>query len=171
MLQTCKQIRHEALPVYYGNNKFELYTSLNGKELKTCINRLYSIVQICGPKPFANFQIRIKGSVWNNLSEGGLLQLLELMRATGFDPVSQRYQPPSQAIGFRPTVHSSVFRMAGSNYGNAQFVLEKALSLGRRARAEGWTQERLAKRFGGLAKDQYKKKGREAKIFVEMKAL
>ena len=93
------------------------------------------------------------------------------MRATGFEPASEEYHPVSNTSGRRTTSCSSVFVMSNHSHGNAQFVLEKALSLGRRAWAESWTSEKLKKRFGEFVTNQRKKRGKVTRIMVEGKAL
>lgn len=55
--------------------------------------------------------------------------------------------------------------------GTAQFVLEKALCLGRRARKEGWDANRLAKVFAKFAREQKKLSGRGKNMMVEGKLL
>ena len=61
--------------------------------------------------------------------------------------------------------------MPRSSMGSAQFVLEKALSLARRARAKEWTAQRLALRFQEYVAEQSKKRGKNTTIFVESKQL
>jgi hypothetical protein len=55
--------------------------------------------------------------------------------------------------------------------GSAQFVLEKALSLARRARAANWTAERLALRFQEYVTEQSKKRRKNTTTVVEGKEL
>ena len=136
LFRTSKQIRQEGLPIYYGNGWFELVDTLDGVGFEAFTKRLYGIVDTCGPKPFKDFKLRLKGYdtfIWRTLES--VLQLLELMRATGFEPACEDYvQGRKNAQGRRKAVESSLFRVGRS--GNVQFVLEKSLSLARRARVE-----------------------------------
>lgn len=167
--QTCKQFRHEALPVHYRRNNFMLRVSLDSGAMNSVVKRIETIVSMCGHKPFGYLHIGVHGSIWHKLEE--FLPLLETMRATGFEPASQEYRLAEKTDRIRYVSESSVFLMERCNFGNAQFVLEKALSLGRRARSEEWTAERLARRFKELAKSQRSKRGTDTKVLVELKPL
>ena len=74
LLRTCKQFRHEALPVLCGNQVFNLNTSLDGRYFKWLTGRLYGIVDICGRRPFKSTRIELKGAIWTKLHE--MIQML-----------------------------------------------------------------------------------------------
>ncbi|KAK5125767.1 hypothetical protein LTR85_012043 [Meristemomyces frigidus] len=83
------------------------------------------------------------------------------MRATGFEPATREYQPREREsytdhAGKQKTRlalgENSIFSLSNSDHGAVEQVLERAVSLGRRARDEEWTQERLIEEFNGFVK-------------------
>ena len=82
------------------------------------------------------------------------------MRATGFDPAVNEYQPGRTATGMSwrgievsrlQCGKESVFRISQSHT-QVEQVLEKAVALGRKARDEGWTEDQLATEYAGFVK-------------------
>lgn len=168
----CKQIEDEAACIYYGSVNVSFTASLLEEKWAMFLQNLRAIVHTCGQHPFKGFHIVIMGQVWERLDN--LLPLLEFMRSSGFEPACATYQERRDRPGsYGNRIHSpsSVFSTTTYASGNAQFVLEKALSLARRARVEEWSAERLAKSFAIFVKVQKKEKGKKARIFVDLKAL
>ena len=100
-----------------------------------------------------------------------MLPLLELIRCTGWEPLTKKYEEPRFNGRNREKTSSSVFTIWRYDTGNAEFVLGKALSLARWARSRKWSAEELAKRFTGFTKTQRRKKSRVDQILIERKAL
>ncbi|KAK3715853.1 hypothetical protein LTR37_006836 [Vermiconidia calcicola] len=169
LLMTCKQIRCEGSSVYFGRQCCFITINLDKDRLEKHIEKLSAIVLLCGPKPFKRLTIHVKGSVWERLDM--MLGLLEFMRRTGFEPATGEYQLPRTSKDLCNVSNTSVFRMKKIAFGKVQFILEKALALGRRARDEQWTEERLATHFGAPVRTQRKKKGTETRILVDGKLL
>jgi hypothetical protein len=170
LLCTCKQIRQEGLSAYYANNDIRGLIDLETKMMVEVVRELDAIVSTCGPKPFFNFQISFYHTVWPYLDK--MLPLLELLRRTGFEPATKPYRLPEKSAwdGVKDERDTSVFSLQSK--GRLQFVLEKALCWARRARAEGWSRERLAKAYTKFVAEQSSRKGhKKGKIFVEGKAL
>jgi hypothetical protein len=95
------------------------------------------------------------------------------MRKTGFEFAAVEYHPETRRSldNRRSESPTSIFQMPKMTMGNAQSVLEKALSLARRARVEGWCAEYLTLRFEEFVTLQGGKKGRGRKILVEYEVL
>jgi hypothetical protein len=171
LIRTSKQIRHEALPMFYAVNEFTLLASEN--LLARMANRLREvIVPSCGPKPFSNFHIDVRGPPMAFLP--CMLPLLEIMRSTGLELASEEYQLdmkdiPRKVYERRP-LDSSVFRM-GEYDMVGQYLYEKAMSLARRAHEERWTAERLELRFKHFTKQLQLRRGQVTTIYVEGKLL
>ena len=134
------------------------------------MTRLAHAVPICGPKVFQSLVIEVHTPIWSVLFN--MLPLLELMRATGFEFATTEYQPNPEKHekGQRLKSSSSVFEV-GRHCGNLQFVLEKALSLARRAREEHWSAEKLETVFTEYVALRRKDRGKKERIVVEGKVL
>ncbi|KAK3705453.1 hypothetical protein LTR37_013270 [Vermiconidia calcicola] len=169
LLMTCKQIRREGSSVYFGRHCCYIAISPDKDVLKKYIEKLSAIFLLCGPKPFKSLTICVIGGVWDKLDV--MLGLLDFMRRTGFKPATKEYQLPRTSKDLRTVSDTSVFQIQNRTWGKAQFILEKALALGRRARDEEWTEERLATHFGVLVRTQRKKKGTDTRILVDGKLL
>lgn len=157
------------MPVYFralGN--FTLFTYLDRVSFDKVAKRLAGIVLICGPKVFETFTLDLFGAVWPNLES--LLPMLELMRVTGFEPAAVEYKPKALIRSSRALATSSVF-LVYKGSGNLEFVLEKALSLARLARAQGWSAEKLAKLFTQYVQERRNDRGKKLRIVMEGKLL
>lgn len=174
LLLTCKQIRSEATSIFYGTRRWKMSLRLGADTMIHFVSRMRDLVAMHGSNPFMGIHINVTHHVWPHLQN--MLPLLELMRETGFDPARERYVPqPTDWIyeGKRCESRSSVFNMCNSMYsfyekGNVQLVLESALVMARRARAEGWSAEELAKYFARFVSEQFKRRGKSGKMLADL---
>ena len=74
LLHASRQIRREAAPIHYSQNSFIMELSVSPDEMAWTVQKLRSIVDICGPEPFRHFQLRIRGPIREKFY--GLLPLL-----------------------------------------------------------------------------------------------
>lgn len=163
LLFSSKEIRMEALRMYYESNKFNIIVAKG--ELKPAMRRLVNLVQEFGKGLVIDMEIRFrKANFWDDLSD--LLPLLEVMRDPGFEPARTQYDFDAKN-GVKHQINSSIFRMPRINMLNGLFVAEKALSMGRRAYAEDWTAEKLERCFGEFSEKQKKVKGKKKVIKVD----
>ena len=172
LLRTCKQIRSEATSILLADRDWNLHVSLKSNDIKSFVRKTHGLVAMQGPKPFKSFHFFVFSYVWPHLQN--LLPLLQLMRGTGFEPANEDYVPqPVSDYGKRFETNSSIFQMFYSSYtdsekGNVQLVLESALIMARKARAEGWSADKLATSFEGFVKEQVKSKGKRGKMLNQM---
>lgn len=112
----------------------------------------------CGRQPFKKFIVCMGGAIWPNLPN--LLRLLETMRETGFEPARVEYKPEERKLtsSYNGKIKTSqfvssdsIFWMGNMEHGGVQEVLENALRLGRRAREEAWSKEKLEEELRGFA--------------------
>ncbi|KAK5137460.1 hypothetical protein LTR08_008438 [Meristemomyces frigidus] len=167
LLSAAPWIRKEAAPIYYGNMTVYVRCRLDPPTLGVAIRPITGIVGDCGTQPFKKgFLILIGGAVWQNLAN--ILPLLEIMRATGFEPASKEYRPRAREAYMQyngteksrvPLGTDSMFLISNSSHGQVEQVLEKAVTLGRKARDEKWTQDQLATEFATFVK----RKGKDSK--------
>ncbi|TKA81398.1 hypothetical protein B0A55_02069 [Friedmanniomyces simplex] len=155
ILCVSKQIRHETSPIFYKHNEFQPKTRLEanctgkltygeaGGRFKAAIRKLASIVEICGPQPFGKFRIVFIGKTQSYIVH--MLPLLELMRC-GFEPADEPQEPVS--VAKRKYVSIFETRMLADAADLDAF--ERAVKLGRRARVEEWTGEKLKERFKAM---------------------
>ena len=177
LLRTCKLMRREALGVFYGINvTVSIDLDQISKELSRCMRQLRGIIANCGLKPFKSFKIMlVHRNFWVHLKD--FLPLLELIRATGFEPATNNYDYTdaeyTDLLHRWSTSRTSIFQMPADSMGNAQWVLEMALRLARRARAEGWDEARLALRFNKFVAEQIRQsqRGKYRTIIVEGEVL
>ncbi|KAI6912542.1 hypothetical protein KC318_g8222 [Hortaea werneckii] len=174
LLKTCRWIRSETRPIFWGNMPTVFADiRLCSPRFKSTVETLTSIVKTCGKSPFKKISFYVTGSTRPHLIN--LLPLLEMMRATGFDPTNGKYQPDSKHIititgksVIRKYIsRSSIFNMRDGNHGPLQEDLETAFALPRRAREEGWTAERFETEFKAFVKRKgTKPRPKKAKTMV-----
>lgn len=166
LLRTCHLIRDEAKSLFWGNiPTVSVLCRLKGPKFQCVVETLAFVVKTCGKTPFKKISFKVRGPTRPYLIN--LLPLLEMMRATGFDPTDYSYEPrPKQIIveydedknrklvKFQPTSETSIFHMGSWTHGALQEDLETAFALPRRAREEGWTAERLGTEFKAFVKRQ-----------------
>ncbi|KAI7331231.1 hypothetical protein KC367_g8743 [Hortaea werneckii] len=159
LIKTCRWIRSEMRPIFWGNMPgINLMFSLSSPRFKYTIETLTSIVNTCGKSPFKKISFYVTGSTRPHLIN--LLPLLEMMRATGFDPANGTYEPriryfittEGKSVKRQSTSSSSIFHMMNGAHGALQEDLETAFALPRRAREEGWTAERFETEFKAFVK-------------------
>ena len=164
LIKTCRWIRSEMRPIFWGNMpRVALMFSLSSPKFKHTTETLTSIVKTCGKSPFKKISFWVTGSTRPHLIN--LLPLLEMMRATGFDPTNGTYEPrisyftttEGKSVKRQYTSSSSIFFMMNGPHGALQEDLETAFALPRRAREEGWTAERFETEFKAFVK----RKGKE----------
>ncbi|KAK4547537.1 hypothetical protein LTR36_000494 [Oleoguttula mirabilis] len=157
LLRTSLQIRSETAPIYFGNSTVYINGRLDLPTFAVAIKPIADIVRECGTRPFKDLVIRMNGAVWPHLDE--LLPFLEIMRANEFEPATKEYKPseretytdyPGKEKTRLPVGTDSIFSLSNEEHGAVEQVLEKAVTLGRRARDEQWTKEELAKAFTGF---------------------
>ena len=164
LLRTSKQIRREAAPMFYKTQHFYINDGLNAIILPRYINKIRSVVQWCGPGPFKKLDMYIRVGAWEKLGE--ILQLLELMRTSRFEPANQEYRPRVLMRSTGPVKQASetsIFRMASNEFSALQRVFEQAMAMGRKARDEEWTKEKLEGQFALWKKKALSTRGREGK--------
>ncbi|KAI7087245.1 hypothetical protein KC356_g4336 [Hortaea werneckii] len=166
LLKTCSLIRGEARPIFWGNvSKVFISCQPSSPQFKYTVEALTSVVKTCGKSPFKTITFYVTGSIRPHLIN--LLPLLEMMRATGFDPTDAEYRSNPQVFttkegkSVKRQYESlySIFLMRSSNHGPLQEDLETAFALPRRAREEGWTAERFETEFTAFVK----RKGKDPK--------
>ena len=135
ILRTSKQIRSEALSVYYTTNSFRV--SLNRKDFPAFLTWLRNVAKTCGRQPFGGMKVVSYGrSEW---LLDAMPHMLEVMRETGLE-IATEYEISYQST-FR--VYAGPF-----GYGDAiQRILQDALELGREARHNAWTKEELENEY------------------------
>jgi hypothetical protein len=171
LIRTSKQILHEALPMFYAINEFTVFAG-NGMIDKVAQRLEKIVIPLCGPKPFSNFHIDMRGPLMDLLPY--MLPFLEFIRSAGLELSTEAYELDAKdipkAMTERLALDSSVF--CTHKYGMVeQYIYEKALALARRAREESWTAERLESRFKHFVKQQQLRKGQVTTIYVEGKLL
>ncbi|KAI6797774.1 hypothetical protein KC363_g288 [Hortaea werneckii] len=159
LVKTCRWIRSEARPMFWGNQT-RVKARLNpvSPGFKITVEALASIVKTCGKAPFKEISFWIFGPIRPCLTN--LLPLLEMMRATGFDPTAEPYEPnpkyfttaDGESVKRQSITRDSIFRMQGVTHGPLQEDLEIAFALPRRARDEGWTAEKFETEFKAFVK-------------------
>ncbi|KAI7221453.1 hypothetical protein KC333_g1752 [Hortaea werneckii] len=159
LLKTCRWIRSETRPIFWGNMPGVYATfSLSSPRFKYTVETLTSIVKTCGKSPFKKMSFYVLGPTRPHLIN--LLPLLEMMRATGFDPTNGTYEPciehcvtsTGKPAKRQLTSSRSIFHMLNQGRGALQEDLETAFALPRRAREEGWTAERFETEFKAFVK-------------------
>lgn len=168
LLKTCRWIRNEARPMFWGNLPAVFARCyLGSPDFKRTVEALTSIVKTCGKAPFKKIYFKVGGPIRPHLIN--LLLLLEMMRATGFDPSKNTYEPyprklvttkAGRTVKRRFPSGRSIFWMASTTNGPLQHDLEMAFALPRRARAEGWTAERFEADSGHSQSVKERERGR-----------
>lgn len=173
LLQTCKQIRKDASPMWYKAQSFCMYAGEEPDKVAIYVGKLRSVIDRCGPNPFKKFYFCIPAqySLWPKLDE--ILPFLDFIRETGFEPATEEYKPNLSVRGQdrKAVNYSSVFSMPSANHATLQRVLEDAVTLGRKARHEDWSEEKLAAQFAAWKKIQQSRRGRAPKGRTKRKAL
>jgi hypothetical protein len=132
MAQTSKEVRAEIIPMFYAKHEFTMLAISDRDFFKKMVQRLKNVVvPLCGPNYFTHLPIDVRGSSeWiyvNFLPQ--LLPLLELMRATGFEPAKEISQLEASNIPaevrHRQLSASSCFRMSNKTYVKEQFGFRK----------------------------------------------
>ncbi|KAI7318944.1 hypothetical protein KC315_g9889 [Hortaea werneckii] len=174
LLKTCRWIRNETRPIFWGNMPGVYATfSLSSPRFKYTVETLTSIVKTCGKSPFKKMSFYVLGPTRPHLIN--LLPLLEMMRATGFDPTNGTYEPciehcvtsTGKPAKRQLTSSRSIFHMLNQGRGALQEDLETAFALPRRAREEGWTAERFETEFKAFVKRKgTKPRPKKAKTMV-----
>lgn len=175
LLKTCRWIRSETRPIFWGNtSKVFISCQLSSPRFKYTVEALTSIVKTCGKSPFKNITFFVTGSTRPHLIN--LLPLLEMMRATGFDPTNAEYKPDRQifttkegkSVKRQYESSNSTFLMRSSAHGPLQEDLETAFALPRRAREGRWTVEHFETEFKAFVKRKGKNpKPKKAKPTVK----
>ncbi|GAB1738568.1 hypothetical protein NU219Hw_g3372t1 [Hortaea werneckii] len=158
LIKTCRWIRSETRPIFWGNMpEVSVRLTLSSPKFKDTVEALTSIVKTCGKSPFKEMSFYVHGSTRPHLIN--LLPLLEMMRATGFDPTNGTYEPfikycvtSTGKPAKRQLTTRSIFHMMNVGRGALQEDLETAFALPRRAREEGWTAERFETEFKAFVK-------------------
>ncbi|KAK4902781.1 hypothetical protein LTR27_000720 [Elasticomyces elasticus] len=150
ILCVSKQIRRETSPIYYKHNeftqkvRFEVFDTGKrvhgepGGRFKAAVRKLASIFKICGVHPFGKFRFLFTGEVTRYIAH--VLPLLELMRS-GFEPEDEIDETAAEQT------YASFFITGGLADPGDIAPFERAVRLGRRARAQGWEEEKLKERF------------------------
>lgn len=139
LFRASRQIRSEALSVYYGTNAFMIHINgFTGAQFQQAAKWLRRVIGICGVKHFASCKFRIHGSVWED--PAAIMPLLKLMRETGFWPYTAadelQYSKALQSQDRSRLVdaaHCSMFVMQTQDCVRVQSMLEELASLARRA--------------------------------------
>ncbi|EME88620.1 uncharacterized protein MYCFIDRAFT_79974 [Pseudocercospora fijiensis CIRAD86] len=154
ILMAAKYIRKEASPMYYGNIQWYFRIPDGPGFFELAVEKWRSVVALCGPRPFTSFQVWFPSESFHLehvLEE--VYALVKLIHDTGFEP-DPKYVPGD---GVRPEVKARSIASGrrlfntGRKRGAAS-ILGRAVALGRRARAENWSQEKLAERFSTFVK-------------------
>ncbi|RMY68352.1 hypothetical protein D0863_07180 [Hortaea werneckii] len=171
LLKTCRWIRSETRPIFWGNTSNVLVScQLSSPRFQLTIEALTSIVKTCGKSPFKKITFYGIGAIRPHLIK--LLPLLKMMRATGFDPTTGSYEPKpmyfttnsGKSVKRQYTTRDSIFIMENFTHGTLQEDLETAFALPRRAREEGWTAKRFETEFKAFVKSKgTRPRPREAK--------
>lgn len=143
LLLVSKQIRTEAACIWAGNNRFLIRARLESRKLDAAIRWCQRIVETCGPRPFYNLRISLLNAAKDILINlAGLQPLLHVIRVFHFEP-DKDFQP-GDALKWD---HKSCSIDSGSSLfycaGRRRDVLGRAIALGRRARVEQWSGEKL----------------------------
>ncbi|KAK3696195.1 hypothetical protein LTR37_018097 [Vermiconidia calcicola] len=147
LLVVSKQVREEALPVYFKCNTFSMRFYLD------CSRRAARWMELlaahCGKKPFGAFNFDILDRRWNSFNQVWPLVQILAKGTVKLDLGSIKGERSPIVPGCAR--HDSLFRMAipqGSLY--IQQALEECALMARRARKKGWTRQRLNWKFDAL---------------------
>lgn len=153
LLRASKQIRHEALPLYYKAHSFCVTIGLH--QLGSLAQWLEGILSRCGTKlPFKSFDVQINQceDAWDYRHR--LLPLAEFFRKFDAQLVND-IQPQPNGLRRRRQSTSCMIRepmnITKKNCPNLSGpmlnLLEKTMRLGGQARVGQWSAQRLAKRY------------------------
>ena len=148
LLQVCKTIRTEASSVYYGSNSFEI-TLPFVTDSRIATKWLESVIARCGNNPIqhVNFYVRdvclLSLECFYPIVHLFYEQTLHLSGRPGLEVESRVFfdsvQGPSRSIFY-------------AKYNNLKFQknIEDAISIGVKAREDGWDEDRVDVEFGRL---------------------
>jgi hypothetical protein len=158
LLQVSKAIGTEATRLYYGSRRYFFLMSTSCvsddpvEEISKAVceaRKLGRLVKLCGKSPFLSFEFL---SMCDNcVCLEDLLGLLEVVRATGFEPDKEyiagngtRRQEKARSIeSAKSMVHTH-----SREHQRASVAIARAIAMGRRARDREWSTLKLVKRFG-----------------------
>lgn len=152
LLLTCKQVRQEALLIYYAGNVFDVRVELEKKQFGPVMVWLNRTVRQIRSQPgnniakvFADLRLHIFGSVWLNLEAFDLL--LEFTRTTGLKVAIIKAGQENTDDG-RAEIEAlrqdfPVFVTLSGQAINVQEAVGALLKLGEKAHGEGWDKQTL----------------------------
>ena len=138
LFTVSRQIRGEALSVYYRTNSFVYHVnSFTVAQFQRAVDWLRMTMDGCfDAKQFGSFKLRIHGSVWQD--PRAILPLLLFINETGFWPYTphdySQYRKAVESQDRRSLVNAaacSMFIMQGPDCVHAQKMLEEAVALAR----------------------------------------
>lgn len=155
ILRTSKQIRNEALAVYYGNNNFEVKVNrCEDKHVRALSAWLHHVATLCGTEPFASLRFKLYGSPLVMLE--CMLPLLEVVRETGLRVaiaelrdlrrLRQHERNHINVGSERFTIDPSLGYFRNCDLYEYRLV-RQALNIARDARDSAWSKEKLAEEY------------------------
>ena len=138
LLQTSRAIRHEASAIYYGSNSFQITVQLS--DLPAASAWLRSIVARCGTNPFRQFRFYLCQPCWRGLHF--LRDFVQLFREVDLQLGT------GSASKWPCRRRSALFWSESGESGVLDQALDEAVELGKKARAEDWSEDWLDVEFG-----------------------
>lgn len=140
ILCTSKQIREEALPIYFGNNKIRVdIRALSETHISRKALWLSSIVEKYGCRPFLSLRFYVDLVAWQGL--GNMLPLLEVIRRTGVSFDRDEAADTGEYYSCKGIIECS------GNFSRLEEALGQALAIGRNAYERGWSKKQLKQRY------------------------
>lgn len=140
LLQTSQRIRQEASMIYYGANTFEV--ALPSAQISRFCDWVSTIAELCGRNPFTSIRLHLSSGEWKDVR--GCFPLAELF---------YQVEWPMAQDGNDLPPNSTAIEVVGGSGHRIRQVLEEAISLGLRARMEGWQHQELKVGFLDMVLD------------------
>ncbi|KJX93061.1 hypothetical protein TI39_contig4425g00001 [Zymoseptoria brevis] len=151
LLRASRSISAEVTPMWYSSQRVYISCDTHYNTVERSMRRVRRLTLLIGPSPFLSFGIKFISYKWWRIEK--LIDLLEAMRASGFEPcngyVSGDGVPAEEKIR---SIASGCSILEIPTKGGEKFrePVGRAIALGRRARDEGWSQAKLAEHFAEL---------------------
>lgn len=157
LLRTTREIRREALPVYYGGTAFRLAVFL--EDMGAASAWLASVVRASGAKtPFLSLTFVVHREAWAKLEF--FRPFLTLARDVGMDLARAKEVKGKLVDAGRPG--PPTFEMSRCTGPYIQRAFADMMELGKLAHEEGWSDEVLNLEFGLLVKELRESPGGKA---------
>ncbi|KAK4547533.1 hypothetical protein LTR36_000490 [Oleoguttula mirabilis] len=185
LLRASKEIRHEALKLYYKHNAFDIRIMLANDDFVPAITWLNTVISQTAQQPFTDVRLHIIGRVWHKLS--GFATVAEFLRKTGLKAeiittIQEDTELEQQDIARMRAGGASIFVTVSGNYVSSNRAIKDVLELGQRAHAAGLdelglkllvdeeVESHLASGSGRKAASQYERMQAEAAADLAQKS-